>query len=131
MFLDVWEWYILEDSHQCFSGDLMKKISAKLLRIYLKEEDRYGKELLINSIIKTLKNNGIAGATVFKGFCGYGTRGISRIDILRLSMNLPAVIECIDYEEKLNDIMPKLVEMVSENGLITIQDIDVFKELKK
>jgi hypothetical protein len=46
-------------------------------------------------------------------------------------MNLPAVIECIDYEEKLNDIMPKLVEMVSENGLITIQDIDVFKELKK
>ncbi|MBA2839940.1 hypothetical protein HNP87_000452 [Methanococcus maripaludis] len=109
----------------------MKKISAKLLRIYLKEEDRYGKELLINSIIKTLKNNGIAGATVFKGFCGYGTRGFSRIDILRLSMNLPAVIECIDYEEKLNDIMPKLVEMVSENGLITIQDIDVFKELKK
>lgn len=113
-----------------FSGDIMEKLNAKILRIYLKEEDTYQKEILLNSIMKTLKNNKIAGATVFKGFCGYGTRGISRLDVLRLSMNLPIVIECIDYEERLNNVMPEILKMVSENGIVTMQDIEVFKEIK-
>ncbi|ABR54495.1 protein of unknown function DUF190 [Methanococcus vannielii SB] len=108
----------------------MKELNAKLLRIYIKEEDKYGKEPLINLIIKTLKTNEISGATVFKGYCGFGTRGFSRADILRLSMNLPVVIECIDYEEKLEKVMPKIVELVSENGIISLQEIHIFKNLK-
>jgi PII-like signaling protein len=103
-------------------------IKAKLLRIYLREGDKYKDEPLYRYIIKILKENKISGATVFKGVCGYGVRGISRVDILRLSMNLPVVIECIDKEENISKILPKIMDIVEDNGLVCVMDVEIYKK---
>ncbi|AEF95640.1 DUF190 domain-containing protein [Methanotorris igneus] len=103
-------------------------IKAKLLRIYLRENDRHGDEPLYKYIIRILKENNISGATVFKGMCGYGVRGISRVDILRLSMNLPVVIECVDKEENISKVLPKIIDVVGDNGLVYVMDVEVYKK---
>ncbi|EHP84816.1 DUF190 domain-containing protein [Methanotorris formicicus] len=105
-------------------------IKAKLLRIYLREGDKYRDEALYKYIIKILKENNISGATTFKGVCGYGVRGISRFDILRLSMNLPVVIECVDKEENILKVLPKITDIVGNNGLIYVMDVEVYKKNK-
>ena len=69
-------------------------------------------------IMKILKREGISGATVYKGICGYGVRGIAEFDIFRLSVNLPVIIECVDIEENINKVLPKLYEIIKDNGLI-------------
>ncbi|AEH07446.1 DUF190 domain-containing protein [Methanothermococcus okinawensis] len=106
----------------------MKILNAKMLRIYLKETDKYKGMPLYRYILKILKENGIAGATILRGFCGYGIRGISEIEVLRLSMDLPVIVECIEYEEKLLKILPMLVEIIGENGLISIMDTNIVKK---
>ncbi|WP_292459533.1 DUF190 domain-containing protein [Methanothermococcus sp.] len=105
----------------------MKIINAKMLKIYLKETDKYKGIALYRYILKKLKENRVAGATVLRGFCGYGIRGISEADIIRLSMDLPIIIECIEYEDKLVKILPELVEIIGENGVISITDVKVIK----
>jgi PII-like signaling protein len=107
--------------------DEIKIENLKMLRIYLKENDWHKGSHSYKFIIKKLKEYGISGATVFKGICGYGKRGIAEIDIIRLSMDLPVVIECIDDEEKINKLIPILHEIIGENGLITIVDVAVVK----
>ncbi|WP_018153190.1 DUF190 domain-containing protein [Methanothermococcus thermolithotrophicus] len=106
----------------------MEIIPAKLLRIYLKEEDKYEKEPLLELIVKILKKNNVSGVTVLRGLYGHGMRGTSRIDIIRLSMNLPIVIECVEYEDKLMKILPKITDIIGENGLIHILDVEVVKK---
>ncbi|MCS3901076.1 DUF190 domain-containing protein [Methanococcus voltae] len=105
----------------------MKFIDCKILRIYLKESDKFEGQNMTQTIIKLLKSRGISGATVFKAQCGYGRRGVSRFDILRLSMNLPVIIECIDYETNFKKVLPELTKVVGENGLITMENIQVVK----
>ncbi len=97
----------------------------KMLRIYLKEQDKYNDFPLYKVIVEKFKEHGISGTTVFKGFYGYGKRGTVEINVIRLSMNLPVVIECIDSEEKINKLIPELHEIIKENGLITIIDLSV------
>ncbi len=100
---------------------------SKMLRIYLKENDWHNGSHSYKYIIKKLKENGITGATVIRGIYGYGKRGVAEIDIIRLSMNLPVIIECIDNEEKINNLIPIIHEIIGENGLITVEDIAVIK----
>ena len=107
--------------------DEIKIENLKMLRIYLKENDWYNGSHSYKFIIKKFKEYGISGATVFKGFYGYGKRGTAEIDIVRLSMDLPVIIECIDDEEKINKLIPILHEIIGENGLITIVDVAVVK----
>ncbi|ACX72111.1 MAG: DUF190 domain-containing protein [Methanococci archaeon] len=102
-------------------------IKAKLLKIYLREGDKFEGELMYKYLIKLMKNEGLSGATVYKGICGYGIRGIAEFDIFRLSMNLPVIIECIDVEENINRVLPKLYEVVKNNGLIAITECEVYK----
>ncbi|WP_421077317.1 DUF190 domain-containing protein [Methanothermococcus sp. Ax23] len=106
----------------------MKIMNAKMLRIYLKETDKHEGMPLYRYILKKFKENEIAGATVLRGFCGYGVRGISEIDVVRLSMDLPVIIECIEYEEKLVKLLPELTEIIGENGIISLIDASIIKK---
>ncbi len=102
-------------------------IKVKILKIYLKEGDKFKGELMYRYIVKVLKKEGISGATVYKGICGYGVKGMAEFDIFRLATNLPVIIECVDVEENINKVLPKLYEIIKENGLITVIDGYVYK----
>lgn len=102
-------------------------IKGKILKIYLKESDKYKGKLLYKYILDLLQLNKIKGATVFKGIYGYGERGVSEIDVFRLSLDLPLLIECIDEEEKINGVIPKIKEVIKENGLIVVADCFIVK----
>ncbi|MCE4627996.1 MAG: DUF190 domain-containing protein [Desulfurococcales archaeon] len=93
------------------------------LRIYIGESDKYKGKPLYMQILLLLRNSGIRGATVYRGIAGYGSHSlIHTASILRLSEDLPIVIESIDEEEKINQILPKIRELVKE-GLITIDPV--------
>lgn len=98
---------------------------AKLLRIFVGESDRYGGKPLYEAIVLEAKRQGLAGATVFKGFMGFG--GHSRIHtakVLQLSEDLPVMIEIVDTEEKVRAFLPILDGMMKE-GLVTLEKVEV------
>ncbi|MEC9488771.1 MAG: DUF190 domain-containing protein [Halanaerobium sp.] len=98
---------------------------GKLLKIFIGEDDHYQHEPLYHAIIKVLKENGMAGGTVIKGIEGFGANSrIHSARILRLSEDLPVMIEVVDRAEKIASILPLLREMVND-GLIVIQDCEV------
>lgn len=77
------------------------------------------------AIIHLAKKEGMAGATALKGFMGFGCKShMHTAKILRLSEDLPIVIEIVDSEEKINKFLPNLDEMVQE-GLITLEKVNV------
>lgn len=98
-----------------------------LLRIFIGESDAYDGVPLYEAIIKYARELNMAGATVIRGIMGFGaTSRIHTSKILRLSEDLPIVIELVDSEEKINKLMPFLDEHVKE-GLITMENIKVIK----
>ncbi|WP_459890670.1 DUF190 domain-containing protein [Desulfothermus okinawensis] len=105
-------------------------MKAKLLKVYVKEGDKYKGSPIYKYLLEFLQSKGIGGATVYKGICGYGVRGVSEFDIFRLSMDLPLVIECIDEEEKIEPLLPEIYNIVQDNGLIIISDCLVHKGKK-
>ncbi len=92
-----------------------------LLRIFVGESDKYkGKTLYENIIIKARELN-LAGATAIRGIMGFGASSrMHTAKLLRLSEDLPVIVEIVDTEEKLNLILPFLDEIVKE-GLITLE----------
>ena len=104
---------------------MKKESQAILLRIFIGESDRYKGKSLYMHILEMLKNEGIAGATVFKGIAGFGKHShFHTTTILQLSTDLPILIEIADLEEKINKIKPKLDEIISQ-GLITEEKIKI------
>ena len=100
---------------------------AKLLRIFIGENDRWEGKPLFEAIVQKARKDGLAGATVLKGFEGFGAHSrIHTAKILRLSEDLPIVIEIVDSEEKIEAFLPELDEMVKE-GLITLEKVRVIK----
>ncbi len=100
---------------------------AKLLRIFIGENDRWEGKPLFEAIVQKARKDGLAGATVLKGFEGFGAHSrIHTAKILRLSEDLPIVIEIVDSEEKIEAFLPELDEMVKE-GLITMEKVRVIK----
>ncbi len=98
---------------------------AKLLRIFVGESDRYKGRPLFEVIVERARARGLAGATVFRGVMGYG--GHSRIHtarVLRLSEDLPVMIEIVDKEEKIDAFLPELDELIQE-GLVTLERVEV------
>jgi PII-like signaling protein len=96
-----------------------------LLRIYVGENDRWKGKPLYKAIVELAKENGLAGATVLRGLVGFGKASILRTpSILRLSTDLPVVIEIVDEKEKIEEIKPKILEMV-ERGLVVEMDVKV------
>jgi len=101
--------------------------NGKLLRVFIGESDRWDRKPLFEAIVLKARELGLAGATVLRGGMGFGASShLHTTKILRLSMDLPIVIEIIDTEEKINLLIPHLDEMVLE-GLVTIEDVRVIK----
>ena len=101
--------------------------SGKLLRIYIGESDRWHHTPLYEAIVLKARELGLAGATVLRGPMGFGANShLHTAKILRLSTDLPIVIEMVDVEGKINLLLPHLDEMVLE-GLVTLEDVEVLK----
>jgi hypothetical protein len=99
---------------------------GKLVRIYIGEADRYGQRPLHAAIVGRAREEGLAGATVIRGIEGFGAHSrIHTTRILRLSEDLPVVIEIADRPDRIDSFLPMLDEMVTE-GLVTVEDIEIF-----
>ncbi len=100
---------------------------AKLLRIYIGEDDQWEGEPLHEAIVKKLRMMDLAGATVYRGLLGFGAQQrVHRSNFLGLSSDLPIMISVIDTEEKIRAVLPVLDEMVDE-GLIALSDVEIIK----
>ncbi|ADC89926.1 protein of unknown function DUF190 [Thermocrinis albus DSM 14484] len=98
---------------------------AVLLRIFLGENDTYRGKPLYRYIVEFCKEKGVAGATVFKGVLGYGRSSVLHgSSILRLSSDLPIVVEIIDSEEKIVQVLPHIKGML-KGGIITLEKVKV------
>lgn len=98
---------------------------GKLLRIFIGEQDKWHGQPLYEAIVLLAKKEAMAGATAIKGFMGFGCKShMHTAKLLRLSEDLPIVIEIVDSEEKINQFIPHLDEMVKE-GLITLEKANV------
>ena len=98
-----------------------------LVRIFIGESDRWHHQSLYGALIERLRREGFAGATVFRGIAGFGARSVLHTSqILRLSEDLPIVIEVVDTEQHVSRLMPILDEMVTE-GLVTVEKARVVK----
>jgi PII-like signaling protein len=105
--------------------------SAKMIRIYIGEDDRWEGEPLHEAIVKKLRMMDIAGATVYKGVMGYGAQQrLHKPGWLGLSTDLPVMISVIDREEKVRGVIPMLDEMVDE-GLVVLSDVEIIKYTRK
>lgn len=96
-----------------------------LLRIFIGETDTHKGKSLYETIVLKARELNLAGATVFRGIMGYGAASrIHSIKLLRLSEDLPVVIEIVDSEENIKKIIPFLDETVKE-GLITMEKVKI------
>jgi uncharacterized protein len=98
---------------------------GKLLRIYIGESDRYHRKPLYQAIVEMLREEGLAGATVLRGIEGFGAHShLHTARILRLSEDLPIIIEVADQAERIEEILPRLDEMVTE-GMLTLERVEI------
>ncbi len=97
----------------------------RLLRIFIGESDMFDGQPLYQAIVEVLRREGLAGATVLRGIEGFGKSSrLHTSHILRLSGDLPIVIECVDSVDAIEGVLPKLDGMISE-GLVTMERVDV------
>ena len=100
---------------------------ATLLRIFVGEDDRHGHQPLYQAIVLKAREMHLAGATVLRGPMGYGhSSRLHTTKILRLSEDLPVVIEIIDGEERINSFLPVLDGMMT-SGLVTLERVEVLQ----
>ena len=98
---------------------------AALLRIFLGESDRWEHQPLYEAIVLAAREAHLAGATVLRGPMGFGKSSrLHTAKILRLSVDLPLVIEIVDSEEKINSFLPILEKMIG-GGLVTLEKVKV------
>ncbi len=98
---------------------------GKLLRIFIGENDKYEHQPLYEWIVRKARERGLAGATVLRGLEGFGAHSrLHTAKILRLSSDLPIVIEIVDTEENIEAFLPCIDEAVKE-GLATLEKVEV------
>jgi uncharacterized protein len=96
-----------------------------LLRIFIGESDRHGQKPLYESIVLQAREAGLAGATVLRGVMGFGKHSVLHTaKILRLSEDLPMIIEIVDSLEKIEEFLPVLDALIKD-GLVTIEKVKV------
>jgi len=106
---------------------LKQEGKAKLMRIFIGENDKWNGKPLHEAIVSGLRAHDIAGVTVYRGILGYGAnRRIHKDAALSLSHDRPILLTIIDAEEKLRAFMPTLEQMVQQ-GLVVLSDVDVIK----
>jgi hypothetical protein len=105
--------------HEKFQGE------RTLMRIHIGESDKSEGKPLYQALIEMFRREGFSGVTVLRGVGGYGSTSRYHTDkILRLSQDLPIVIEVVEYSERIEKLLPQLDEMV-EGGLITLEKVRV------
>ena len=98
---------------------------GKLVRIFIGESDKHDGKPLYQAIVELLRSEGMAGATVLRGIEGFGARShLHTHRILRLSEDLPIVIEAVDRAERIDAILPKLDELIGD-GMVTVERVEV------
>ena len=98
-----------------------------LLRIYVGESDRWHGRPLYEAIVLAAREAGLAGATVMRGVEGFGAHSrVHTAKVLRLSEDLPLLIEIVDQEERIRAFLPTCDQMIGE-GLITLEKVEVLK----
>ena len=101
--------------------------NGQLVRIFIGESDQWRGKPLYEAIILEARERGIAGATMLRGLMGYGAASrIHTAKILRLSEDLPIVVEIVDGEDKIAAFLPVVQEMV-QDGLITLENVRVLQ----
>jgi hypothetical protein len=107
----------------------MRKIEGEqvLMRIFIGESDKWERRPLYAALLELFRAKGLAGATVLRGVAGFGPRSILHTaGILKLSADLPLVIEVIDSEEHLHGVLPTVDTMMG-GGLITMEKVRVVR----
>jgi len=85
-----------------------------LMRIHIGERDKHHGRPLYEAIVHLLRERHFAGATVLRGIAGFGANARLHTEkVLRLSLDLPLIVECVDTEEKIQSILPELDEMIA------------------
>ena len=98
---------------------------GKLLRLFIGESDTWHGKPLYQAIVERVRQEGLAGATVIRGIEGFGADSrIHTSRILRLSEDLPVVIEIVDTPEQIDRVVPILDEMVGE-GMLTLERVQI------
>lgn len=98
---------------------------GKLLRIFVGESDKHDGQPLYEWIVRRAKEEGLAGATVLRGLLGFGAHSrIHTAKILRLSTDLPIVIEIVDTEARIEAFLPLIDDVITE-GLATVERVEV------
>jgi len=105
---------------------------GKLLRIFIGESDKFHHQALFEAIIHAAKQNALAGCTILRGIEGYGADShvIHSAKILRLSEDLPIVIEIVDTEEKIKNFLPTVEQMIETSGcgaMITLEKAEIIR----
>jgi len=102
---------------------------AVRLKIYVGESDRYQGKPAYQAVVQLMRERGFWGATVTRGIYGYGKRSrLHTASALRLSEDLPLIIEVVEAEEKVRALVSELSDMV-KGGLITIEDVQVLRHI--
>ena len=98
-----------------------------LMRIFIGEGDKIGGRPLHEALVELLKKEGFHGATVLRGVAGFGAHSVYHTDkILRLSRDLPMIVEVVDLQENVDRVMPRLDEMIV-GGMITLEKVKVMR----
>ena len=98
---------------------------GRLLRVFVGESDRWEGRPLHEAIVLRARERGLAGATVLRGLAGFGAHSrIHTASVLRLSEDLPIVVEIADTPERIAAFLPELDGMVSE-GMVTVEDVHI------
>jgi PII-like signaling protein len=98
---------------------------SQLLRIFIGEADKFEGKPLYEAIVNLARQKGMAGATVLRGLMGFGADSrMHSAKILRLSEDLPMIVEIVDKPERIQDILPELDKMIKE-GLVTLETVNV------
>jgi len=105
--------------HQRFEGE------RTLMRIHIGESDRWHGKPLYEAIVEMFRRENFSGVTVIRGVGGYGSSSIYHTEkVLRLSQDLPVVIETVEYHERIEAILQLLDEMIG-GGLVTLEKVRV------
>lgn len=105
--------------HQRFEGE------RTLMRIHIGESDKWEGKPLYQAIIELFRREGFSGVTVLRGVGGYGSKSRYHTEkILRLSQDLPIIVEVVEYAERIESILPRLDEMIG-GGLVTLEKVRV------
>jgi uncharacterized protein len=108
-----------EAKHERFEGE------RTLMRIHIGESDRWHGKALYEAIVELLRQEKFSGVTVLRGVGGFGSSSVYHTEkVLRLSQDLPVVIECVETTERIEGILPRLDEMIG-GGLVTLEKVRV------